>query len=444
MLEKAVLSLEQRIADRTALIGVIGLGYVGLPLAITAANKGWSVVGFDIDPQKIAYLERGESYITAVAHEALSAARASSFSCTSDFSRLSDCEVIVICVPTPLGAHREPDLSFVEATARTIAKHMTPQTLVILESTSFPGTTDEVLTPILEESGLTAGSEFFVGFSPEREDPGNESFSTSTIPKIVAGDGETALTLVHAFYSRVVNRVVPVRSNRTAEAVKITENVFRAVNIALVNELKVIYDAMGIDIWEVIEGASTKPFGYMPFYPGPGLGGHCIPIDPYYLTWKAREFGLSTRFVEIAGEINVNMPLYVIQRLRYALDTFRRRGVFNSKILVVGIAYKKNVPDMRESPALRVMDLLMRQGATVDYYDPLVPTIQKLRDYPQFEGMTTVDEVAVAEGLYDAAIIITDHDNIDYSLLEKIKVPIVDTRNVFARKGLSMDLVTKA
>jgi len=350
----------------------------------------------------------------------------------------------VICVPTPLSAHREPDLSYVENTARDIARHMSRDTLVVLESTTFPGTTDEVLTPILEESGLKAGTDFFAAFSPEREDPGNKSFHTASIPKIVAGDGTMARDLVVAFYESVVDKVVPVSSTRTAEAVKVTENVFRAVNIALVNELKVIFDAMDVDVWEVIDGAATKPFGFMPFYPGPGLGGHCIPIDPFYLTWKAREYELATRFIELAGEINVNMPKYVIGRLRDVLDRQRGRAISVSKILIVGIAYKKNVPDMRESPSMRIMELLHGMGAAVEFLDPLVPEVPRMRDYPQFLGKSAIAPEAVASAGFDAVLIATDHDDVDYTAFDNLGVPIIDTRNAFARRDLPMDHVTKA
>lgn len=437
-------ALLEKLRARRAHVGVIGLGYVGLPLAVTAAARGLRVTGFEVDPRKIELLDAGTTYIDAVAQEALDAVAGEAFDWTTDFARLEACDVIVICVPTPLSAHREPDLSFVENTARDIAKHMTRDTLVVLESTTFPGTTDEVLTPILEESGMGAGTDFFVAFSPEREDPGNKSFHTATIPKIVAGDGEMARDLVVAFYEGVVDKVVPVSSTRTAEAVKVTENVFRAVNIALVNELKVIYDAMGIDVWEVIDGAATKPFGFMPFYPGPGLGGHCIPIDPFYLTWKAREYELATRFIELAGEINVNMPKYVIGRLRDVLDRQRGRAISGSKILIVGIAYKKNVPDMRESPSMRIMELLHGMGASVEFLDPLVPGVPKMRDYPQFLGKAAIAPEAVKSAGFDAVLIATDHDAVDYTALAELKIPVIDTRNAFARRNLDMTHVTKA
>jgi UDP-N-acetyl-D-glucosamine dehydrogenase len=438
-------ALLERLSTKTATVGVIGLGYVGLPLAVVAASRGSNTIGFEVDAKKIEMLDAGTTYIGAVSQEALDGViKAKTLSWTMDFSRLAECDVIVICVPTPLSSHREPDLSYVENTARDISKHMSEGTLVVLESTTFPGTTDDVMTPILEEGGLTAGEQFFVAFSPEREDPGNQSFHTATIPKIVAGDGEMAGELVKVFYEGVVDKVVPVSSTRTAEAVKITENIFRAVNIAMVNELKVIYDAMDIDVWEVIDGAATKPFGFMPFYPGPGLGGHCIPIDPFYLTWKAREYELNTRFIELAGEINVAMPKYVISRMRDVIDEVHGKGMRGSKVLIVGIAYKKNVTDMRESPSMRIMELLHEQNVEVDFLDPLVPEVPKMRDYPQFMNKQAVAPETVKAGGYDAIMIATDHDDVDYAALGDLGVPIIDTRNAYARRNLHLDHVTKA
>ncbi|MGH7005974.1 MAG: nucleotide sugar dehydrogenase, partial [Alphaproteobacteria bacterium] len=364
------LDLSGKIRTRRAHAAVIGLGYVGLPLAITLARSGFNVRGFDIDPAKIVALDARQSYIDAVSDAALATeADAGRFASTHDFAQLAACDVIVICVPTPLTKHRDPDLSFVEATCRSIAATLRPGQLIVLESTTYPGTTDDVVKPILEETGLACGRDFFLGFSPEREDPGNRAFVTSSIPKIVAGDGEEASLLMQAFYGAAVDTVVPVSSTATAEAVKLTENIFRAVNIALVNELKTVYAAMGIDIWDVIEAAKTKPFGYMPFYPGPGLGGHCIPIDPFYLTWKSREYDLPTRFIELAGEINSSMPRYVIGKLAEALDRRAGKALSRSRILVLGLAYKKNVPDIRESPSLRLLEILGERGAAADYHD---------------------------------------------------------------------------
>ena len=357
---------------------------------------------------------------------------------------LAKCQVVVICVPTPLTKQREPDLSYVEATGEMIAKHMAPGTLVVLESTTFPGTTDEILAPILARGGLKTNSDFWVAFSPEREDPGNGKFNTHSIPKIVGGDTEETRQLAAAFYGKVVDTVVPVSSTRVAEAVKITENIFRSVNIALVNELKMIYDAMDIDVWEVIQGAATKPFGFMPFYPGPGLGGHCIPIDPFYLTWKAREYGHSTRFIELAGEINVTMPTYVINRLREVLDQVVGKGLSRSRILLVGISYKKNVPDMRESPSVKLLDIMQTAGAHVDFLDPHIDAIPRMREYPDLQGKTGVQEADIAAGSYDAVLISTDHDAVDYAALADLGIPVIDTRNAFAARGLPMDHVIKA
>ncbi len=439
------IALLSAIHDKTAPVGVIGLGYVGLPLAVTAAARGFPVIGFDVDVTKAQRLDKGESYIEAVTDEALRTVTDSgNLSWTTDFARLKEARIIVICVPTPLTRHREPDLSFVEDTARIIARHMTPETLVVLESTTFPGTTEEVLTPVLASAGLKPDQDFWVAFSPEREDPGNASFRTATIPKIVAGDGAAARELVVAFYGAIVDEVVPVSSTRTAEAVKITENVFRAVNIALVNELKLIYDAMDIDVWEVIDGAATKPFGFMPFYPGPGLGGHCIPIDPFYLTWKARELEHTTRFIELAGEINVNMPRHVVNRLREVLDRDAGKALSRAKVLVIGAAYKKNVSDMRESPSVRLMELLVGEGAKVAFHDPHVPEIPPMRAYPQFLGRKSVAAGDIPGGDYDVILIATDHDAVDYASLVALGLPIIDTRNAIARRGLPMDTVTKA
>ena len=426
-------------------MGVIGLGYVGLPLAVTTAEQGFAVIGFDIDEAKVARLHRGESYIGAVGDGALAAVTArDSTDWTTDFSRLGACDVIIICVPTPLTRHREPDLSFVTDTLHVVVRHLRPGTLVVLESTTYPGTTDEVVAPILAEGGLRPDRDFWVAFSPEREDPGNARYRTATIPKVVGGDSAQAIALVRAFYERVVEAVVPVSSARTAEAVKITENLFRAVNIALVNELKTIYDAMDIDIWEVIDAAATKPFGFMPFYPGPGLGGHCIPIDPFYLTWKARESGIATRFIELAGEINTAMPGYVLQRLRETLDRVHGIGLSRARILLIGIAYKKNVADMRESPSVELMDRMRAAGAEVDFLDPLVAEIPRMREYPHLEGRQSIIPADLSTRDDHAILIATDHDDIDYAELVATGIPIIDTRNAIARRKLPLDNVTKA
>lgn len=421
-------TLLSRISDHSARVGIIGLGYVGLPLAVTAAKRGLPVTGFDIDPGKIDRLVRGESYIEAVESADLAALRDQGrVAWTCDFAALAAMDVIVICVPTPLTAHRDPDLSYITTTAAEIARHLSPATLVVLESTTYPGTTADVMTPILAQSGHVPGRDIFIGFSPEREDPGNAKFRTATIPKIVAGDGPEAGRLVEAFYGIVVDRVVPVSSTQTAEAVKITENIFRAVNIALVNELKMIFDAMGIDVWEVIDGAATKPFGFMPFYPGPGLGGHCIPIDPFYLTWKAREYGLNTRFIELSGEINAAMPHHVVDGLVRALSDVSGRAVRGAKVLVAGLAYKKNINDIRESPALEILTLLRGLGADVAYHDPHCPEIPPTREYGALQGMRSVP----LSGAFHAVVVVTDHDAVDWQAVAGLAPVIVDTRNVY-------------
>ena len=439
------IALSAKIKDRTARAGIIGLGYVGLPLAMAIARSGFPVTGFDIDPKKIVALDARKSYIDAVTDEALSAEIiAGRFGATTEFAGLKQCDVIVICVPTPLTKHRDPDLSYVEATSRAIAEHLRPGQLVVLESTTYPGTTDDVVKVILEKTGLKSGTDFFIGFSPEREDPGNQHYNTATIPKVVAGDGPDALELMTDFYGAAVKTVVPVSSNATAEAVKLTENIFRSVNIALVNELKTVYAAMGIDVWEVIDAAKTKPFGYMPFYPGPGLGGHCIPIDPFYLTWKSREYELPTRFIELAGEINSAMPRYVVGKLAEALDIRAGKALSRSKVLVLGLAYKKNVADIRESPSLRLIEIIEERGGKADYSDPFVSEIPPTREYQALKGRKSVEISAATLANYDAVLIATDHDAVDYAALSKHAPLIVDTRNVFTRLGLTGDHIIKA
>lgn len=422
------------IRERAAIVGVIGLGYVGLPLAVAVAQAGFQTIGFDTDTAKPFSLHSGRSYIDAVSDAELAKiVNEERFSATSEMGKLADCDLIVICVPTPLTRYREPDLSYVTQTCETIARHLRPRQAVVLESTTYPGTTEEVMRPILERAGLKSGVDFFLGFSPEREDPGNEHFRTRTIPKVVSGDGADALGVIEYFFRAVIDTVVPVSSPRTAEAVKITENIFRSANIALVNELKVIYDRMDIDIWEVIEAAKTKPFGFMPFYPGPGLGGHCIPIDPFYLTWKAREYGLATRFIELAGEINSSMPLYVVSRLEEALD--RRFGVSLSRarIMVIGLAYKKNVADLRESPTLKIIEILEARGASCDFHDPLFPKVPMTREHPEMAGRLSMDITPDGLAAYDAVVISTDHDAVDYAMIGGAARLVIDTRNVLAR-----------
>jgi UDP-N-acetyl-D-glucosamine dehydrogenase len=437
--------LSEKIATRTARAGIIGLGYVGLPLAMAIARSGFPVTGFDVDPKKIVAIEARRSYIDAVTSADMKTEiDAGRFTATSEFVGLADCDVIVICVPTPLTKHRDPDLSFVEATSRSIAEHLREGQLIVLESTTYPGTTDDVVKVILEKTGMRSGQEFFVGFSPEREDPGNQHYHTATIPKVVAGDGAEALELMKGFYGAAVKTVVPVSSNATAEAVKLTENIFRSVNIALVNELKTVYAAMGIDVWEVIDAAKTKPFGYMPFYPGPGLGGHCIPIDPFYLTWKSREYELPTRFIELAGEINSAMPRYVVGKLAEALDIRAGKALSRSRVLLIGLAYKKNVADIRESPSLRLIEIIEERGGRADYHDTFVAEIPSTREYQALKGRQSVALTDEALATYDAILISTDHDDVDYRRLAESGALIVDTRNVFARLGISGDNILKA
>jgi UDP-N-acetyl-D-glucosamine dehydrogenase len=437
--------LLNRISTHAAQVGVIGLGYVGLPLAIAVARAGFPVFGFDIEAQKVESLNNGQSYIEAVTSTALAGHVASGrFRATADFAELSSCDIIIICVPTPLTKNREPDLSFVRNTTGVIAKHLRLGHLVVLESTTYPGTTDDVIKPILEETGLQSKIDFFLGFSPEREDPGNRNFEVATIPKIVAGDGIDAATLVKAFYQLVVKTVVPVSSTATAEAVKLTENIFRSVNIALVNELKVVLGAMGIDIWEVVEAAKSKPFGYMPFYPGPGLGGHCVPIDPFYLTWKAREYELPTRFIELAAEINTAMPRHVVDELAKALDRRRGKALSRSRILIIGLAYKKNVPDIRESPSLRLIELIEERGGKAEFHDPHVPEIPTTREHMAIRGRRSLELTEAALKDFDAVVVATDHDAIDYQAIADHAILIVDTRNVFGRLGLLRETVVKA
>jgi UDP-N-acetyl-D-glucosamine dehydrogenase len=437
--------LGKTISNRSAIVGVIGLGYVGLPLSAAIVRAGFKTVGFDVDPSKIVLLNEGKSYIDAVQNDQIGEyVRAGHFRATTEFSDLSHCDVIIICVPTPLTRHRDPDLSYVINTAQIIAQHLRVGQLVVLESTTYPGTTTEVVKPILEQSRLRCGLDFFIGFSPEREDPGNYHYNTATIPKIVGGEGVEALHLIENFYGAVVQVVVPVSSPAVAEAVKITENIFRAVNIALVNELKIIYDAMGIDVWEVINAAATKPFGYMPFYPGPGLGGHCIPIDPFYLAWKSRAYDLPTRFIELAGEINMSMPQYVVSKLEKALDQIVSISLGRAKILLIGVAYKRNVADVRESPSFKLMKLLEQRGTQVDFHDTYVPSIPLTREHPEFAGRQSVDLKATTIESYDGIVVVTDHDAVDYALIARHARLIVDTRNIFARKEISGDHIIKA
>ncbi|MBI5508183.1 MAG: nucleotide sugar dehydrogenase [Deltaproteobacteria bacterium] len=417
-----------KVGSKEAVVGVVGLGYVGLPLVITFGRKGFRMVGFDIDAQKVAKLTRGESYIKHIAAKDTAELIATKkFSPTTDYARVKECDAILICVPTPLNRNREPDMTYIESTAHAVGPHLRAGQLVVLESTTYPGTTDELLCEILEkESGLKAGKDFFLAFSPEREDPGNPKFNTRSIPKVVGGLTPACREVSAALYAAALDKVVPVSSTRVAEMTKLLENIFRCVNIALVNELKIVCDRMDIDIWEVIEASSTKPFGFMPFYPGPGLGGHCIPIDPFYLTWKAREYEVATRFIELAGDINTDMPRYVIERTAEVLNS-QRKALNGCTILVVGVAYKRDIDDLRESPALRVIELLQERGVDVVYHDPFIPKLPATRKYRLEMSSRPLKPETFAQ--CDAAIIVTDHTGIDYQAIVDGVPLVVDTRN---------------
>ncbi|MEP4196886.1 MAG: nucleotide sugar dehydrogenase [Aliishimia sp.] len=428
--------LLEMIRDRRAKTAVMGLGYVGLPLAMAAQAKGLPVLGVDLDTAKLGAIRAGQSYIEAISDADLAAA---AMDVTDEMTRLAEADVIVICVPTPLTAHRTPDLGAVKGSLDAIARHASPETLVVLESTTWPGTTAEVMAPALADL-----KQAYVAFSPEREDPGNQQFNTRSIPKLVAGLGDTAGDLAEAFYESFLDQVVRVKTPAIAEAAKITENVFRSVNIALVNELKMIFDRMDIDVWDVIDAAATKPFGYMPFYPGPGLGGHCIPVDPFYLSWKAREFGLNAQFIELAGEINIQMPDYAIAKLREVLDIEVGLPLSKSRILVIGAAYKKNVSDLRESPAMEIMARLHDLRAQVSCLDPHVPVLTHFHRETELDGRATIVQSDIKAAEHDAVMILTDHDGVDYEALAALKLPIVDTRNVMARKGVSAERLFKA
>ena len=433
--------LLDKIKKKEAKIGVVGLGYVGLPLVIEFCNSGFSVTGLDIDEKKIKALSQGKSFIKHISDEKIQALNHhGKFEASKDFTLVEKLDCILICVPTPLNKNREPDMSYVVSTAKQIAPHMKKGQLVILESTTYPGTTQEVLLPELESgSDLKGNADFFIAYSPEREDPNNKDFTTSTIPKVIGSDHPTGLELTQSLYSCIINTTVPVSSTHVAEATKLMENIFRSVNIALVNELKIVFDKMGIDIWEVIEASSTKPFGFMPFYPGPGLGGHCIPIDPFYLTWKAREYNVSTRFIELAGEVNISMPEYVLQKTFGALNQ-SGKSVKNSKILLLGLAYKKNVDDHRESVTFKIMDLLSKNGATVDYNDPYIPQIMPVREYKQFVGKKSVPLENLNQ--YDLAIILTDHSSYNCEAIVEQSNIVVDTRNACGK--IKSDKIIKA
>ena len=431
--------LKNKIQQRQARIGIIGLGYVGLPLALLYSEKQFRVTGFDIDARKVETLAKGGSYIYRIAPEEIQAAQASGFAATADYSQLSEMDAVIICVPTPLNEYHEPDLSFITNTTHSIAPHLRAGQLVVLESTTYPGTTEEVMIPILEKenkaglkaarNGVFTGKEFFVAFSPEREDPGNTTVARPDIPKVVGGLDPQASELARALYGAIFNRTVPVSSPAAAEMTKLLENIYRCVNIALVNELKLLCLRMGIDIWEVIAATSTKPFGFHPFYPGPGLGGHCIPVDPFYLSWKAKEWDFRTRFIELAGEINTNMPYHVLASVSSALNT-HKKSVNGARVLVLGVAYKKDIDDLRESPSLTIIELLQKDGAQVSYHDPYFPFIGKGRKYDLQMTRAELKDF----GQYDCVLIAIDHSDYDYKRIVQESQLVVDTRN--ATKGI--------
>ena len=432
--------LQTKIKQRQARVGIIGLGYVGLPLALLYSEKKFSVTGFDIDSRKVETLAKGGSYIYRIAGEEIQAAQANGFTATSDYSLLTKMDAIIICVPTPLNEYHEPDLSFITNTTHSIAPYLRAGQLVVLESTTYPGTTEEVMIPILEtenkaglkaaRNGVFTGKEFFVAFSPEREDPGNTTVARPDIPKVVGGLDPQASELARELYGSIFNRTVPVSSPAAAEMTKLLENIYRCVNIALVNELKLLCLRMGIDIWEVIAAASTKPFGFHPFYPGPGLGGHCIPVDPFYLSWKAKEWDFRTRFIELAGEINTNMPYHVLASVSSALNT-HKKSVNGARVLVLGVAYKKDIDDLRESPSLTIIELLQKEGAQVSYHDPYFPFIGKGRKYDLQMTRAELKDL----GQYDCVLIVTDHSDYDYKRIVQESQLVVDTRN--ATRGIS-------
>lgn len=442
---KLYYELKNKILEKRAIIGVLGLGYVGLPLLKAFWENQYKVIGFDVDESKVKSLKDKKSYIYHISNKIISTLIESDrFNPTTNFSLVSEVDVLLICVPTPLTIYRDPDMSYIVSTTESIAPYLRKGQLIILESTTYPGTLKEIVRPILDKSGLILGEEYYLAYSPEREDPGNSTFKISMIPKVVGADDSNSLDLCQLLYEQVVSKVVPVSSSVTAEAVKLSENIFRSINIALVNELKIIFDQMGIDIWEVIDAAKSKPFGFMPFYPGPGLGGHCIPIDPFYLAWKAKEYGITTRFIELAGEINTHMPVYVIKKLLTTLDRKYGRGLNRSKILIIGVAYKKNVDDIRESPSLIIIEKLEEGGAIVDYHDPFVPEIPITREHKHLAGKRSVllDDKVIES--YDAVLICTDHDNIDYERLVKKSKIIVDSRNATKNVKINRDKIVKA
>ncbi len=425
--------LAQRLDSKDAVIGIIGLGYVGLPLALAFVEEGFRVLGFDVDRDKADKVNRGEGYIQHIDPARVTkAAESGRLRATSDFERLGEPDALLICVPTPLTRQREPDLRYVAETSERIARALRPGQLVVLESTTYPGTTDELVRGILDGAGHSVGEEYFLAFSPEREDPGRKDFTTTTIPKVVGGVDEASGDIAQKLYDQVIAKTVRVKSARAAEASKLTENIYRAVNIALVNELKVVYDEMGIDVWDVLDAASTKPFGFTRFNPGPGWGGHCIPLDPFYLSWKAREYGVTTRFIELAGEVNVQMPAYVVEKLQLALND-REKSVRGSNVLLLGLAYKKNIDDPRESPAFEVVERLLHLGARVSYHDPHIPKAPAMRSWPDLESMSSVPLEPEFLRAADAVVVVTDHDAVDYELVLEHAPLVVDTRGIYRR-----------
>lgn len=423
-----MMQLSEAIRTNKAKIGIVGLGYVGLPLAMRFVEVGFQVLGFEVDPNKINCLEKTKSYIGHIPDEAVLKACTNGLSATLDFARIAEVEAVIICVPTPLNKNREPDMSYIESSLAMIAPHLRAGQVVSLESTTYPGTTEEVVRPVIEKRGLEVGKDIFLVFSPEREDPGNEHFTTKTIPKVVGGTTRHCLEIGQALYGKIIDKVIPVSSTYAAEMVKILENTHRAVNIGLVNEMKMVADRMGIDIHEVLDAAATKPFGFTKYSPGPGLGGHCIPIDPFYLTWKAREFGVSTRFIELAGEVNHQMPDWVVAKVTDGLNT-RKKAVNGAKILVLGIAYKRNIDDMRESPSVRIMEILRSKGAVVSYSDPHVPVFPHHGNHGF--NLTSVDTTPDNLAAFDCVILATNHDAFPYKSIQQNSKLIVDTRGVY-------------
>ncbi len=435
-------TLANKLSAKKAVVGIMGLGYVGLPLVREFCSGGLKVVGFDVDPNKIKILNAGKSYIEHIPSQMVRNLTSSGkFRATTDMKELKKVDAIIICVPTPLTKTRDPDMKYVVSTARTISEHIRKDQLVILESTTYPGTTSDLVKPILEKSGLKAGKDFYLAFSPEREDPGRKDYTTATIPKVVGADDPDSRELAVKLYSTAIKTVVPVSSSAVAESAKLLENIYRCINIAMVNELKMLFDRMGIDIWEVIEAAKTKPFGFQPFYPGPGLGGHCIPIDPFYLTWRAKEFGMATRFIELAGEVNTSMPHYVILRTMEALND-RQKSLKGSKVLVLGLAYKKDVDDLRESPSIELIELLRKHGAKVSYNDPHIPHTHKQREHDLKLRSVPLSPKTLAS--YDCVIIATDHSRYDYDMIVKNAKLVIDTRNATANVKQGRSKIVKA